>query len=169
MRAHPWNRYPPHEWRICTLVIVCVGQLACASPEVAHRHHVLPTDPQQSLRLAASTGDVELAKLALDAGAQLNASDNFGTTALMSAAQGQHQRLVKLLLDRGSDPNIGDAEGHTALWHARRLVLDGRVPLTKGHHFTLFLPLPRFLQTDTAELLERAMKSKPTAARTRGA
>jgi hypothetical protein len=144
-------------WPRLGLVGVTVALVACATPEVTHRYHVLPTDPPQSLTLAASIGDVELANLALDAGAKVNARSNFGTTALMLAAQGQHERLVNLLLDRGADPNIRDAEGHTALWHSRRLVLDGRVPLS-AYHFTLFLPLPRFLQTDTADALERVTK-----------
>jgi hypothetical protein len=140
-----------------SLVGVTVALAACATPEVAHRYHVLPTDPPQSLTLATSIGDVELAKLALNAGAKVNAHNNGGTTALILAAQGQHERLVKLLLDRGADPSIRDAEGHTALWHARGITLDGRVPFTQWHS-SIFLRLPRFLQTDTADMLERVTK-----------
>jgi len=135
------------------MVVACLVHLACTSPEVPRHYHVLPQDPQRSLNLAARIGDVELAILALKAGAQVNARDEGGATALMLAAHGQHDRLVKVLLDRGADPAIHDADGHTALWHARGLTINGRVPFVR-FGFDLHLRLPRVLQTDSAALLD---------------
>src|SRR5689334_16213954 len=95
--------------RFSVLLIVCVGQLACANPEATRRYHTLPTDPPRSLILAADFGDAELATLALNAGANVNARDNgSGLTPLMRAADGQHERVVKLLLDRGADTTVRD-------------------------------------------------------------
>jgi ankyrin repeat protein len=139
------------------MVIACVVHLACTSPEAVRHYHVLTHDPQRSLNMAARIGDVELANLALKAGAQVNARDEAGATALMLAAHGQHDRLVKVLLDHGADPTIHDADGHTALWHARGLMITGRVPFAR-FGFDLHLRLPRVLQTDTAALLDPGTK-----------
>jgi hypothetical protein len=135
------------------MVIACGVHLACTSPEVARHYHVLTHDPQRSLNLAAQIGDVELANLALKAGAKVNARDEGGATALMLAAHGQHDRLVKVLLDQGADPTIHDADGHTALWHARGLTINGRVPFAR-FGFDVHLRLPRVLHTDTVALLD---------------
>jgi hypothetical protein len=143
--------------RWCVLAVLVVSQFGCANPQASRRYHVLPTDPAGSLRLAANIGDVGLANLALRAGANVNAHDKDGVTALMLAAHGQHAPLVKALLDRGADSAIRDAEGHDALWHARGLTINGRLPFARDG-FDLHLRLPRMLRTDATEVLERVTK-----------
>lgn len=56
----------------------------------------------------------KLTKL-LDAGADVNAENPIGETALMIAVQCGNTEAVKLLLDAGADPNIQDELGLTAL------------------------------------------------------
>jgi ankyrin repeat protein len=71
---------------------------------------------ETALMEAAIRGDVAGAKLLLDKGAEVNASDHRGYSALMLAAQydGDSPELVRLLLARGADPTAV-AEGETAL------------------------------------------------------
>jgi ankyrin repeat protein len=76
---------------------------------------------------AAQQGNVEVATLLLDAGANKNDQSGLGQTALIVAAHSNHADLVRLLLDRGADPNAG-AAGHSAL-HAA--VLRGNVEAVK--------------------------------------
>jgi len=74
---------------------------------------------------AAQQGNVEVATLLLDAGANKNDQSFLGQTALIIAAHSNHTDLVRLLLERGADPNAGGA-GFSAL-HAA--VLRGNVDL----------------------------------------
>ena len=63
-------------------------------------------------------GAVVLPPLAVmvDAGADLNARDNEGNTALhRAAAQSGSDRVVKVLLDRGADPLTESSDGRTPL------------------------------------------------------
>src|SRR3990167_3971820 len=69
---------------------------------------------------AASFGRTDTAKLLLDRGADINAINDYGGTAVISAARfwprsDGNTDTVKLLLDRGSDINAVDASGTTAL------------------------------------------------------
>lgn len=63
--------------------------------------------------VADAAGEATVATL-LDAGAQVNAEDNRGRTALMIAAERGHADIVKLLLARGADPKHTDRQGKTA-------------------------------------------------------
>lgn len=54
----------------------------------------------------------------LDAGADVNARDSFGRTALMDAAGADCPAMVRLLLEHGADKNIRNPRGQTALTEA---------------------------------------------------
>lgn len=56
--------------------------------------------------------------LLLDAGADVNAPERYGNTALMSAVQIPDVEVTKMLLVAGSDINAVDDHGATALHHA---------------------------------------------------
>jgi len=66
---------------------------------------------------AARRGDVEALERLLAAGADIDARDAHGQTALMLAARIGHHAAVILLVDRGADLN------HTAKFHLSALML----------------------------------------------
>lgn len=81
-----------------------------------------------AIMFAARTGNVETAKVLLDAGANVNDKAASGVSALTQAVHSGHQDLALFLLGRGADPNaIGG--GYTAL-HAA--VLRGDVKLVEA-------------------------------------
>jgi ankyrin repeat protein len=53
--------------------------------------------------------------LLLSHGAELDAVDDRGRTALMMAAEIGHAEVVKLLIGRGADQSVRDKGGRTAL------------------------------------------------------
>lgn len=69
----------------------------------------------QQLIEAAKVGDPEQVKTLLDGGADVTATNNDGTTALMAASGGDHVEVVQLLLDRNVDVDAIDCLGETAL------------------------------------------------------
>ncbi|MFX0200286.1 MAG: ankyrin repeat domain-containing protein, partial [Candidatus Hodarchaeota archaeon] len=67
---------------------------------------------------AASKGDTEKVHALLAKGADVNAKDNDGLTALMRAALQGHTDTVHALLAKGADVNAKDNDGLTALMRA---------------------------------------------------
>ncbi len=71
-------------------------------------------------------GDIEIARLLLDKGANINVKDNDGDTPLTSVAANGNFELAKVLIDRGADLN---AQGnYTPLAAA---ILNGKIELVK--------------------------------------
>jgi ankyrin repeat protein len=58
------------------------------------------------LQSAAYAGQGEAVELLLKKGANINATDGFGRTALWYVALGGHPDVARLLLERGADPRI---------------------------------------------------------------
>jgi ankyrin repeat protein len=81
-------------------------------------------DPGQGLTpllSAVSSGSFENARLLLRKGADANARDNSGRTALWDAAISENTGLITLLMEYGADVNTRDNAGRTALMHAADL------------------------------------------------
>jgi len=99
---------------------------------------------------ACTLGYVDLVKLFIESGADPNASDNWGETALMSAV-GTHGsvELVRLLISNGAEVERPDKEGRTALFHA---VLSN-LPVRFVH-----VKFPSGSELISAEPLERAQE-----------
>jgi ankyrin repeat protein len=68
--------------------------------------------------LMHSVRDLELVKLLITSGADVNQKNFRGTTALMIAAGDGEVSVVRYLLEKGADVNARDKDGNTALTYA---------------------------------------------------
>jgi hypothetical protein len=105
---------------------------------------------------AAYEGDVPTMTKRLNAGVDINMLDASRMTPLMNAAEGQQAAAIRLLLSRGAEVLLTDAEGHDAYWFATHRRIWGNLPVIGR----FYIPLPRFTTTESATLLEAAMKRR---------
>lgn len=70
------------------------------------------------LLFAARSGDLESARLLIEAGADPNVTTARHGNALVIASAGGHEDMVRYLLEMGTDPNSADENGITSLHHA---------------------------------------------------
>jgi ankyrin repeat protein len=85
----------------------------------------------EQLMEAAKRGDPARVKVILDKGAEINATDKGGTTALIHAADSGHITVVRLLLEKGADVNAKNKGGWTALMWAATSSPAGRTDIVK--------------------------------------
>jgi ankyrin repeat protein len=93
--------------------LLTAAALSCATPHA---------DQEEALKEAVFKGDAKQIKELLAKGADVNAKDNQGMTALMWAAKygWLHEDTSRLLLEKGADINARANDGSTALmWAAR--------------------------------------------------
>jgi ankyrin repeat protein len=74
--------------------------------------HMLGDTP---LRKAIRTGNTEIAKELIKAGADLNARDSYGNTAFQLALLQDNIEVIHALLQAGAEMNAGSSDGKTAL------------------------------------------------------
>lgn len=67
-----------------------------------------------ALIMATRSGDLDSVRLLVEAGADIEATDAFGTSPLIMAVHGGNAEVVRTLLEQGADPDADDS-GHTAL------------------------------------------------------
>jgi len=113
--------------------------------ELLHDPEVRRTqlDPQCSrntlckpITFAAKNGSVEITKLLLDAGADINGRGGAGTagdTPLIYAVMNKHVELTKLLLDREADPNLPNYLGVPPFWGACAMGFEEVIPAMLAH------------------------------------
>jgi hypothetical protein len=87
---------------------------AAAAPRPA-----LPRDANSVMAEASASGDLSRLQVLLREGADINAVDARGRTALLIATENAQAAAVDALLAHGADPNIADARGRTPLAIAR--------------------------------------------------
>lgn len=101
-------------WRLqCAGMLVCLPLLLASCSFVMSRHEPLPP-----LLKAASRGDTATVRALLAKGADVQARDAAGRTALMYAAENGDATSVQALLISGADVNARDWQGWTALMYA---------------------------------------------------
>jgi ankyrin repeat protein len=86
-----------------------------ANPNLAARNPMKVA----ALHSASAAGSFGIARLLIEAGADVNAVQQAGFTPLHAAAMTGQLELAKLLLDRGADRNAKTDDGRTALAMAR--------------------------------------------------
>ena len=77
-----------------------------------------------ALMEACMDGHVQVVKLLLDHGAQVNMSGDSYESPLTLSACGGHLELATLLLDRGANVEVINEEGYTALMEGRTTKID---------------------------------------------
>ncbi len=80
-------------------------------------NRAIPHGADTALLFAARVGDLDSAKLLVDAGANVNDEDAWGVSAAVLAAHSGFREVVNFLLAKGADANAGKA-GFTALHEA---------------------------------------------------
>jgi uncharacterized protein len=94
------------------------------------------------LLLAGNTEQTDNARILIQRGADVNARNWMGQTALFHAATGTNTGMIELLVAHGADPNIRDGEGRTALttasslcqyWNIKALLTHGADPLIRNN------------------------------------
>ncbi len=88
---------------------------------------------EQTLAVAAMAGDNEAVLHATKSGADVNAKDQYGRTALMQAVWAGRFDTAKLLLEQDADVNAGDSYGRSALMLATWTDKPGLVKLLLDH------------------------------------
>jgi ankyrin repeat protein len=85
------------------------------------------------LVFTAREGDIDSAKVLIDAGADVNQTTEYGWTPLLVAANNRNYRLGAMLLERGANPNLANKGGWTPLYLAtdNRNIEGGDYPVPK--------------------------------------
>jgi ankyrin repeat protein len=71
-----------------------------------------------AFHFAAREGDIDTARVMLDAGVDMNQVDADNTSPLVVSILNKKYTFAKFLLDRGADPNLADVRGRAALYAA---------------------------------------------------
>ena len=112
---------------------------------------------------AMREGNTDTVKLLLELGADINAKNNYGWTALIYAARWGNTDTVKLLLELGADINAKNNYGWTALIYAARwgntdtvkllLELGADINAKNNYRWTALIYAARWGKTEIVKLL----------------
>ena len=69
---------------------------------------------RNALIYATDGGYINIVRLLLDKGADINVKDRYDATPLIIATENEDTDMVQLLLDRGANTNIQESDGYTA-------------------------------------------------------
>jgi ankyrin repeat protein len=97
---------------------IVMGNLSMINNHIAYGSDLNVKEPMAGstpMISAALFGKTEIIKLLIDAGADVNATNNENSTALHTAAFFCHQDIVKLLIENNIDQSVRNVHGSTAL------------------------------------------------------
>ncbi|UCG52123.1 MAG: ankyrin repeat domain-containing protein [Candidatus Latescibacterota bacterium] len=114
---------------LCLAVPALCGEIhrAIEADDIARVQQILERDPsavsqrddgqfrELPIHIAAATGNIEIAKLLLDAGADIDGGDSDNSTALGVAAMRKQGEMVAFLIERGADVNRRDRKADCPL------------------------------------------------------
>ena len=116
------RKYDPQADEICQLIDS--GSSDQAIEAIQKTSLELPDgDARTPLVNAAIAGNLPVVRWLLECGANGNAQDRNGFTALHFAVQEKHAQVIRLLLDHDVDVTLKDSYGNAPLWRA---VFDAR-------------------------------------------
>ncbi|WP_312708979.1 ankyrin repeat domain-containing protein [Stenotrophomonas sp.] len=124
MRIHRCRDWPAKLGRLLLLCLLALLLPACSAAAG-------PADAR--LREAADRGDADAVRLALNAGADLEARDAQGRTAVLLATHGNHVEAARALIEAGADVNAKDALQDSAYLYAGARGLNEILALTLAH------------------------------------
>lgn len=98
--------------------------------DIIYGHDTLPLESENrhttALMYASQWGFIDIVKILIDKGADINIRGLYGNTALTFATQSGFVEIVKILIDNGAELNIKDDGGYTALMYAS---MDGYIDI----------------------------------------
>jgi ankyrin repeat protein len=106
----------------------------------------IPHGGETALMFAARVGDLESARLLVNAGANVNDADAWGVSATTLAAHSGYRDFVEFLLEKGADPNAAP-NGFTALHEAIMRRDEKMVAALLDHHADPNAPLRTWTPT----------------------
>ena len=109
------------------LTFILLSSWSC-SQQKSSNTLALAGGPELPIHSASLTGDVEAVKEHIEAKSDLNAKDEYGSTALIISATFDKPEVAKVLLEAGADINATGADGSTALHTA---AFFGRIDVVK--------------------------------------
>ncbi|ALA82884.1 MULTISPECIES: ankyrin repeat domain-containing protein [Stenotrophomonas] len=124
MRIHRCRRWPAPLGRLLLLCLLAMAIPACSATAGS---------PDARLRDAAARGDSEAVRAALEEGADLDARDGQGRTALLLATHGNNVDAARELIEAGADVNAKDALQDSAYLYAGARGLDEILAMTLAH------------------------------------
>jgi ankyrin repeat protein len=118
--TRPWHPKSPPEARatplhyatFCGMPDVATFLIVELSQEVNARGF---DNNETSLHTTSRRGDVELAQVLLEHGAEIQARDRRGRTPILLASQSRHVELAQVLLEHGAETEARDIDGRTPI------------------------------------------------------
>ncbi len=125
MRVHRSPGWSAPFARVLLLFLLAMVTPACTATSKA--------DVDGRLRDAASRGDADAVRQAIEDGATLEARDGQGRTALLLATHGNNVDAARELIEAGADVNAKDAMQDSAYLYAGARGLDEILAMTLVH------------------------------------